>query len=384
VFGSPVVEIAIGLVVTYLGLSLVCTALNELIAAYTRGRAIDLERGIRNLLDGTSQFPQRWWQRVFDAHGKGANAKTTPWSDAFFKHQLINALSKDNEKPSYVPSQTFARVLLDLIQTKAAASVPQGGAPPAPLSGLPTFEQIRHIIGQISNARIKEALLPLVDEANSDLSAGISDVKKFVDQVETWYDHAMDRVSGWYKRRTQAVLFVIALVATCLLNVDTVAISRALSRDEPLRKSVVAAAQKLVDNPPENLTGHPATQPVNITSGNQAPATRSFDLDKTTAAVQRSVDRLYQLGIPLGWTATANKGGVKRDDNLRDVFGSWGSAFAKLFGLLVTAFAASLGAPFWFDVLNRFMSVRSAGKAPEERPKEPKEVLQPQSPKATP
>jgi hypothetical protein len=25
-----------------------------------------------------------------------------------------------------------------------------------------------------------------------------------------------------------------------------------------------------------------------------------------------------------------------------------------------------LGAPFWFDVLNRFVSIRSAGKAPEE------------------
>ena len=36
--------------------------------------------------------------------------------------------------------------------------------------------------------------------------------------------------------------------------------------------------------------------------------------------------------------------------------------------------ARRLGAPFWFDVLNRFMSIRSSGKAPEEAPKSPKQI----------
>jgi hypothetical protein len=54
--------------------------------------------------------------------------------------------------------------------------------------------------------------------------------------------------------------------------------------------------------------------------------------------------------------------------------------WTKILGILLTAIAASLGAPFWFDLLNRFVSIRSTGKAPEERPKGPKEVLQPESP----
>jgi hypothetical protein len=37
--------------------------------------------------------------------------------------------------------------------------------------------------------------------------------------------------------------------------------------------------------------------------------------------------------------------------------------------LTLTAFAVSLGAPFWFDLLNRFMNIRSAGKSPDEKPK---------------
>ncbi len=49
----------------------------------------------------------------------------------------------------------------------------------------------------------------------------------------------------------------------------------------------------------------------------------------------------------------------------------------KIFGLLLTAGAASLGAPFWFDVLNKIITIRSAGKAPEESPKSPKDIPRP-------
>ena len=58
----------------------------------------------------------------------------------------------------------------------------------------------------------------------------------------------------------------------------------------------------------------------------------------------------------------------------------WVFTLTKIAGVLLTAFAASLGAPFWFDTLNRLMAVRGTGKSPEEQPKEPKVVLQPQSP----
>ena len=34
------------------------------------------------------------------------------------------------------------------------------------------------------------------------------------------------------------------------------------------------------------------------------------------------------------------------------------------FGWLISIIAASLGAPFWFDLLNKFMNIRSAGKPP--------------------
>jgi hypothetical protein len=48
-----------------------------------------------------------------------------------------------------------------------------------------------------------------------------------------------------------------------------------------------------------------------------------------------------------------------------------GPFFSKLLGLFLTAIAISLGAPFWFDLLNKVISIRAAGRAPHEKPKSP-------------
>jgi hypothetical protein len=114
-----------------------------------------------------------------------------------------------------------------------------------------------------------------VDEANADLAAGISAIKKFSDQVEIWFDHSMDRVSGWYKRRTQFVLFLVAVVSAVLLNVDTVAISRSLGKNQSLRDSVVTVRSS--GKAPEERTKDPKEvlqpqQPKAMQSGARPPS----------------------------------------------------------------------------------------------------------------
>lgn len=48
-----------------------------------------------------------------------------------------------------------------------------------------------------------------------------------------------------------------------------------------------------------------------------------------------------------------------------------GRILLKIIGLLMTGLAVSLGAPFWFDMLNKVISIRAAGRSPEERLKSP-------------
>jgi hypothetical protein len=55
------------------------------------------------------------------------------------------------------------------------------------------------------------------------------------------------------------------------------------------------------------------------------------------------------LGVPIGWS---------NDESPKSRY-YW---FMKVAGILASALAATLGAPFWFDVLNRFVDVRSTIK----------------------
>jgi hypothetical protein len=61
---------------------------------------------------------------------------------------------------------------------------------------------------------------------------------------------------------------------------------------------------------------------------------------------------LKNLGLPIGW------GGTKPPQTAVD----W---ITKILGILMTGLAVSLGAPFWFDLLNKFIVVRSTVKPTE-------------------
>lgn len=54
----------------------------------------------------------------------------------------------------------------------------------------------------------------------------------------------------------------------------------------------------------------------------------------------------------------------------------WNHPWPFLFGWLATALAATLGAPFWFDVLNRIMVIRSTVKPHQKSPEEASEDRQ--------
>jgi hypothetical protein len=45
---------------------------------------------------------------------------------------------------------------------------------------------------------------------------------------------------------------------------------------------------------------------------------------------------------------------------------NWSHLLTALFGWLITALAASLGAPFWFETLQRFVNIRGNGRLPAE------------------
>lgn len=294
-FGSAILDTAIGLIFVYLVISLIVSAANELLAAVFRLRAQNLFLGIRELLQDPS---------------------ATGLVSRFYEHPLIEALAAQDKKPSYIPSRTFALTLLDIVSPVAPA-------------GNRTLDDLKAGIEKLSQP-LQITFRVLLDDAGHDM-------EQFKKQLETWFNSSMERVSGWYKRKTQAIQLALALVIVVVGNVDSVRIVRSLSGvNSPLRDSIKAAAQSFVEQKVQQ--GDPQKQ---LTTATEA---------------------IGNLALPIGWVDGGHVGA------------------SNILGWLITALAASLGAPFWFDLLNRFVNVRASGKAPKDEPKSPKEVPIPKQP----
>jgi hypothetical protein len=225
-----------------------------------------------------------------------------------------------------------------------------------------TIAKLRDAVEALPQSEIRSALLSLMDEVGDDLSH----VKH---NIQVWYNDSMERVSGWYKRNTQIILSIIALVIAVSLNADTIVVAERLWTDSTLRANVNAMAQS-VD--PKTLDAKP--------SADWNKATDQM-LEKTGLPLGWSLEELEALGfegeamhafrsgrLP-GWSALTKTGGVVGGK----LFGTPRGLY-KILGLALTAIAVSMGAPFWFDMLNKLVNVRTSGLQPKktgDKPPEP-------------
>src|SRR5205823_12380816 len=110
-------DAAFGMIFFYLLLSLMCSALNELISAVLNARASFLWRGITRLLDSPA-----FTAMLYD-HPLIRNL-----SD--YTHPLLAKIGR-KDLPAYIPAKNFALALMDLIQpgagTRNALATPSAG-----------------------------------------------------------------------------------------------------------------------------------------------------------------------------------------------------------------------------------------------------------------
>jgi hypothetical protein len=327
-FNSDILEVAVGIVFIFALISSICSAVRKGIEAWFKTRASYLEFGIRELLhdkQGTglakSLFNHPLIYGLFsgDYTPGAADARLSPWRGG-------------RNLPSYIPSGNFALAIMDI-----AARGPQGFNDTA-TAGTPSLSlaQIRANITNLGNPRVQRALLTAIDTAQGDLDRARAN-------IEAWYDSSMDRVSGWYRRSTHWVIFWIAFLLAVGLNVNSVSIADYLYRHDSVRSTIVSTI--------ERTAADPAAQNPNY------------------AAAKRELDDMH---LPMGWThgwgaprARANRTSDINSSNADIPVLLWDDIFGPLVGWLVTAFAATLGAPFWFDILNKIMVIRSTVKPHE-------------------
>ena len=258
-FGSDLLEIGIGMVLVFLLVSLICSAAREALE--------------------TRHEDPRLGSRARDRRAS-ADPEGTGLTKAFFDHPMIVGLFGGTYEPaklkayagrvrggpwqvdvpqgrwhlpSYIPSGQFAAAILDLVvRGPVPTEPPTKDAPPAPPPPL-SVASLRETAGSSHNEQVKRAMLSAIDYADDDID-------KVKANIETWFNGTMDRVSGWYKRRTQMILFAHRRdrrghpQRRC--DHDRAAAS---AIDETLRQALVAQAESVV------AKGAGGTMPANIT-----------------------------------------------------------------------------------------------------------------------
>ena len=335
-FGSQILEVALGLAFVYFIFSLVASAVMEAVASFFALRAKTLQQGLLVLLDPEvpAENKPNWIMRlagtIAEWFGKARpSGGSSNLAQGFFKRGLIANLGRvtlfnPNGSPSYVPAQRFSRgfleALINIDGDVAGAHVRLSA------------ERLEKAVGQLGNPIIKQSLLSFLNEIEDDIASGATRASDRVAalriKLETWFDETIDRVGGWYKRKSQAIIFVSAFIIALGLNIDTVMITNTLWTSPSVRQALANSAATVE-------AGVDELEPI-LTEINE------FKLMGWAPATSTDPRALPTSADPLSWYL-------------------WKTA-----GLLITAFALSLGAPFWFQMLAKMVNLRGSGAKPEE------------------
>ncbi|MBI3783578.1 MAG: hypothetical protein HY270_09265 [Deltaproteobacteria bacterium] len=396
-------DVAIGLVFMYLLLAILCTAINEWIASVFRLRARTLKRAVSRLVDAPS--------------GAKRPAEEARLSDRIFEHPLISSMKDGARGPSYISGPRFVAALMD---TLAVGKSETG----ATASFVPKHD-LGHVEKQLTAIRRAQPPQARNQGVKGEFAPASSGEADGDGRMEQWFNEAMERASGWYRRELMWITIIVSAVVTLASNADTISAARILWRSPTVRSAVVAQAQARVKKPrpaESNLfvqADYPnKDKPISDQAAGEVDEGNS-DSDNTTSSEDSGCARddggltdaeAEALGQIIGWgrdfkevnkTTCAQRqsrinelcksdaatkeectqavdGGtaqgvcVQSANGLEptDAFPAGLAPFSllgrHLLGWLLTAIAVSMGAPFWFDTLKLITSVRSSGKNPDE------------------
>lgn len=302
-------DVLIGLTVIYLVLSSAASTAVDFIEIRLRRRGRLLEKGIVEI-----------FSKTLDSAQDGAPKATTTLVKALYTSPYISSLYEGEYQPggrllpSAIPPTRFAGAVLALAA---------------------------------GNDDFRIAVNRMLAVAGLSLDSDRAAVEQ---AIATYYDETMDRVTGWYRRHVQTILFVLGLGFAIVLNADTLQIVRVLSQDAKVRADIVRVAADLE-----------APAPLAVCEGEgRVSAACEAALDQRLGA---QLSRASALGLPLGWDGEHGR----LCGSCRDRLDQAVAVVAKLAGFLLTALATTLGAPFWFTLLQRLLAFRNVLAKPERK-----------------
>ncbi|MEB3309270.1 MAG: hypothetical protein VKJ02_03480 [Snowella sp.] len=364
---AVMLDIGIGLVIVYIAGALLVSGIQELLASLLRWRAKDLKEAILQMMLNYNATNSDDPEQIDDLK-KAQELRQAIYNNALVQslnHTSVTFLVQKSHKdgtslqdkykklfahadPSYLPSTTFATVLIQQLQGDLARMLtdPEKSK---------TSDSIYAIQSSIKNSdkipnSLKETLISLTDRIALKTDQADNKLLLFQQEIEAWFDRSMQRASGVYKRNTQLLCFSLGFLVTILFNLDSIYIAERLSYDTAMRTTLAGGAETIIQNSQQS-------------NGNSAnTATPSLNQEKLAANINAIVGN-----TPMIAPITENAGNLvdcpNNNLNCPIYAGSpnFGKSLSALLGWLITAMAIYMGAPFWFDVLGKFVNVRSTG-----------------------
>ncbi|MEH2263169.1 hypothetical protein [Nostoc sp.] len=373
-----VVDITLGLVFIYLILSLLASEIQELIATLLQWRAKHLKLSIELLLSGGSESDKsdiinaiKLVQTLYnDPLINTLNQQTKVKVEKHFRRLTRNPDEQVQEKqsgPSYLPSETFAITLLDTLKIPQLINyvkhpseetttnlhlilasykeLKKGINDPTSAS----YTKIQEVYGDIDQKFVDFINNELPDEVPDSLIKSLAiiaqrsrikvgdlgeEINQFKNEVETWFDRSMDRASGVYKRNAKGVAILIGISIAFLTNTDTFHLIKRLSEDSVIRSTIAQSASQRIDY---------INDPV----------------------ARRDIEKLLgNASIPIGWQNINQQFELLDTTKSNLVYIRISQVIKLICGWLVSGLAIAMGAPFWFDILNKIINVRNAGPKP--------------------
>ena len=334
------IEVAIGILFVWILLAAITSAVQDWISQWLKWRATMLEESIRNIL-ADDELTQQFYDHplIKGLHSKGGKRKPSEIPNKQFASVVFDMLIKAGTKESVVQENepVYQKVKASINALKEDKFEEAAPAKPPREAGF--WQKVRNFFSRtqkkLAAAKTKDLhnLSIVLDTLWIDLEEGDRNLGQARVRLENWFDNAMKRLGGAYKRRAQLWSLIIGIALAFALNADSLAIANKLWSDPLVREALVAQANQF-----------------------QLPDQTE---QKPEDAARQYLGQLQSLSIPLGWTPDNTPARLNEDGTVNKGFGNeWA---LKIGGILLSGMAAAQGAPFWFDIMKKILSARSGG-----------------------
>lgn len=317
---TAILDIVIALAFTYFILALMVSSINEGISNVLNMRGNMLKSSLFNLFYKSDDDSKVATNDVTKETKKEVDPDWQSCLKKIIDTPFIDSLrSKADKFPKYIPPKNFVQAMMQFLKEQLNTHDETNF-----LNQLKAKLEKNEL--DMIKGKFRAKLLEFIDRSQNNIDA-------FKNEIEVFYTHSVDHLRDWYRRKVKMLMFLYGLLMALAFNVDSFYIGKILWQ-----------------NP---------NQAVEFLGTMQNYQKSSTDSAKTDTTIQRviqstvkDIGKNYALikPLPIGW----NKAKAK------EATADFWSVIHKIFGWLVTAMAVSLGAPFWYELFNKLLSVRKA------------------------